>query len=223
MLRVRPVRVAQVAQAIFVLIAALAVYSFVTAARDGERRRLCSTLCLLRPDYADINRTAPDFTLQSLDGRSVRLSDFRGKTVVLNFWTKTCRPCLEEMPSLGDFARRLGKKSDVVVVTISTDDTVDDVRDTLRSVLGDEVPFMTLVDPDAKVVTERYGTKLYPETWFIDQRGVIRARFDGPRDWTSPVALELATSLDDQLACPIQADQGRLHGEGSELCDELGG
>src|SRR5436189_3950689 len=59
-------QLAQLTQAAFILAAALAVYAFITAARDGERRRLCAPLCHLRPNYAARNRTAPDFERPSI-------------------------------------------------------------------------------------------------------------------------------------------------------------
>src|SRR5688572_30789666 len=105
----------QLAQLGFTLVAAAGVYSFVTSAQDGERRRLCTPACALRPDYANANRTAPDFDLPTLDGTNKKLSDYRGKVVILNFWTTTCKPCLEEMPSLADFARVLSKEKDMVL------------------------------------------------------------------------------------------------------------
>ena len=90
----------QVAQLGVIIFAAMGVYGFVAAARDGEVRRDCSALCALKPAYAARNRTAPDFELPALSGGKRRLSSYRGKSVILNFWTKNCRPCLEEMPSL---------------------------------------------------------------------------------------------------------------------------
>src|SRR5882672_6172552 len=141
-------QLAQLGQAAFVLIAAVAVYSFVAAARDGERRRVCAPLCHLRPNYAARNRTAPDFELPSLRQGKIRLSSYRGKTVLLNFWTKNCRPCLEEMPSLADLASSLKEDPAVVILTVSTDESLEDVRSTLTSVLGTEPAFVTAVDPE---------------------------------------------------------------------------
>ena len=83
----------QIAQIVVIVLAFFGVYGFVATARDGETRRACTALCALHPDYAARNRTAPDFELPDLDGRPVRLAGFRGKTVILHFWTKTCRPC----------------------------------------------------------------------------------------------------------------------------------
>src|SRR5258708_37884 len=171
----------------FIGCAALGVYGFVTAAKDGETRRSCTSLCALRPEYAARNRLAPDFELPSMSGRKVRLSSYRGKVVILNFWTKTCRPCLEEMPSIADLAKALKAHPNVALVTITTDENASDARDTLKSVLGGgDAPFEVLIDAESSVVGEKYGTKLFPETWFIDQQGVIRARFDGGRSADPP-------------------------------------
>src|SRR6218665_2158083 len=94
-----------IAQIGFVAVAAVAVYSFVTVAKEGELRRRCAPLCLLRPEYAGAAKRAPDFELADMSGAKVKLSQYRGKVVVLNFWTKTCGPCLEEMPEIADLAK----------------------------------------------------------------------------------------------------------------------
>jgi peroxiredoxin len=213
----------QLAQAAFILVAAFAVYSFVSTARDGERRRECGPLCHLQPNYAGENRLAPDFELPNLRSGKTRLSDFRGKVVILNFWTKNCRPCLEEMPSIGELAQQLRGEPNIVVVTVSTDESVQDVRDTLHSVLGGDPPFVAAVDPESSVVAGKYGTKLYPETWLIDPRGVIRARFDGARDWTSSMVLDLAKSLRDPLTCSVEFENGRTIGDEASVCEDIAG
>jgi peroxiredoxin len=215
-------RLAQLAQAAFLLVTAIAVYSFVATARQGERLRVCTPLCHLKPDYAARNRTAPDFTLDSLSHGKVTLSALRGKVVVLNFWTKNCRPCLEEMPALAEFTASLRGQSDVVVLTVSTDESLDDVRSTLRSVLGNTpIPFIAAVDPESKVVGDRYGTKLYPETWVVDTQGVIRARFDGPRDWASPLVRQLVTDLTDPASCSVEFEKGHAVGDEASTCEDI--
>jgi peroxiredoxin len=217
------VNLSALAQAAVIALGASFVYSFVSAARDGEQRRVCATLCHLSPEYSARNRLAPDFELRGLDGQTVQLSDYRGKTVVLNFWTKTCRPCLEEMPSLAELARVLRVRGSAVVVTVTTDESADDARATLASVLGGQAPFTTLVDADSVIVAGKYGTKLFPETWIIDPNGVIRARFDGPRDWSSPLAVELAESFRSPVTCSIEFDTGGPSGDGSATCDRITG
>jgi peroxiredoxin len=216
------VKPAQVAQLVVVAVAAFGVYSFARTARDGEARRVCTPLCALGPNYAGRNRQAPDFELPSLTGEKVRLSSYRGKVVILNFWTKTCRPCLEEMPSLAELGKVVAAHPELALVTISTDDGADDVRGTLQSVLGtDKPPFVVLIDEDAKVVADQYGTKLYPETWFIDPKGVIRARVDGARNWDGSIPVGFAKSLADPYSCEIAFTRGRPTGELAPLCSEL--
>jgi peroxiredoxin len=194
------------AQSGFIALSAVAVYSFVTAAKEGEQRRLCTAVCSMNPDYAGRNRLAPDFELPSLDGRMVRLSDYRGKVVILNFWTKTCTPCLREMPSLNQLARVLEGYPDIKMLTITTDESAADAASTLKSVLSEAPAFPTLVDAESKVVLGGYGTSLYPETWIIDPQGVIRARIDGPRDWHEQAALtiDLARSISGPLSCEVE-------------------
>jgi peroxiredoxin len=216
-------RAAQVLQFGFVVLAGLAMYSFVNAMRDGERRRSCTPICVLRPEYAGFDRRAPDFELPTTDGGKFRLSDHRGQVVILNFWTKTCRPCLEEMPTLAEFGEILtGRNKNVLLVTVNTDESVADASDTLRSVLqGKQAPFITAVDSENAIVREKFGTKLYPETWYIDPEGVIRARFDGPRDWSNALYLELAEGLLKGGLCPAALDDGKLNGDTASLCADL--
>ena len=64
------------------------------------------------------------------------------------------------------------------------------MRDTLKVTLNGDPPFPVLFDPDSKVVLDQYGTKLFPETWIIDPKGVIRARLDGAKDWKSSLVME---------------------------------
>lgn len=215
-------KLAQLAQVLVVVVAAFAVFTFVRTAMDGESRRVCAPLCALSPNYANANRLAPDFELEKLSGGKGRLSDYRGKAVILNFWTKDCRPCLEEMPSLAELGRILKQNRSVRLVTITTDDTREDVRATLASILGGEPPFDVLIDPEAQVVADKFGTKLYPETWFIDPKGVIRARVDGARDWSSSNAIDFAGSLLEPLSCAIEFRRSRPTAGPVALCGDFG-
>ena len=72
-----------------------------------------------------------------------------------------------------------------------------------------------------KQAAERYGTKLYPETWFIDKRGVIRARFDGGREWMKPLHLEFARSLRGPITCQIPFDNQNPDGPLAGLCADV--
>ncbi|MEY4511790.1 MAG: hypothetical protein RLZZ450_3912 [Pseudomonadota bacterium] len=147
------------------------------AFREGE---------LPKSHYYGNDRLAPDFTLRDKDGKEWRLKDHRGKTVVLNFWTVTCQPCVEEMPSFEQLALIAKERGDLEVVTISTDKGWSDVA----ALFKPSSQLKVLFDPDKSVVRGKFGTRLYPETWVIDPDGIIRLRIDGGRDWSAPIALE---------------------------------
>jgi peroxiredoxin len=210
-----------VAQVVFVAVAALFVYGFVSVSKEGETRRVCSAPCYLRPDYLGADRRAPNFSLKDIHGAPVSLESYRGRVVVLNFWTKTCGPCLEEMPELAELTKILRDRSDVVVLAVSIDEGPDDVKPTLQTVLREEPPFDVLFDPDSNVVAGRYGTRLFPETWFVDKRGVIRARFDGAREWTNPLVVNFIDELRAGDYCDVKID-GHPAG-GNPVCTEVTG
>ncbi len=212
-----------IAQIAFVVVAALFVYGFVAVTKEGETRRVCNAPCFLHPDYMSADRLAPDFALKDLSGATVTLESLRGKVVLLNFWTKTCGPCLEEMPELAELAKIVRDRPDVVVVTVSVDEGPDDVRPTLKTVLREEPPFQVLFDPGAEVVNGKFGTRLFPETWFIDKRGVIRARFDGAREWANPLVVDYIDALRRGDYCSVQIDGRSLRGKAAKLCDEMTG
>ncbi len=146
--------------------------------RDGE---------MASHHYYGNDKLAPDFELKDKHGKTWKLSEQRGKTVVLNFWTMTCKPCLEEMPALEQLAMVAAERDDLEIVAISTDKQWSDIT----SMFKPDSKLNVLLDPDKAVVREKFGTRLYPETWVIDKNGVIRVRIDGARDWSSPIALEM--------------------------------
>jgi peroxiredoxin len=210
-------------QMAFIALAAMAVYAFISMARDSETRRACVPICAMRPTYAGRNRTAPDFVLPDAEGKQVHLSQFRGKTVILNFWTTTCQPCLEEMPSLADFAKVVAKRDDVVVLTISTDLTKDVALQALHTLLREpKPPFSVLFDPESTVVHDKFGTELFPETWVIDPKGIVRARFDGARDWSNALVLDLIESFQRPVTCGLEFQAGKAVGAEASICEDSG-
>jgi hypothetical protein len=86
---------------------------------------------------------------------------------------------------------------------------------------GRQVP--VLFHPDATIVGKKYGTHIFPETWIIDKRGVVRARFDGARDWSSSAIIQLIEQIRAGGYCPIEFDEGKPRGEGARTCEALTG
>jgi peroxiredoxin len=128
---------------------------------------------------------APDFTLQDQDGKPWRLRDHRGKLIVMNFWTVTCQPCVQEMPSLITLSQIAKGRADIEVVTVSTDHDWNAVA----AIFPPNSRIKVLFDPERKVVRDKYGTRLFPETWIIDAGGVIRMRIDSPREWSAALTI----------------------------------
>lgn len=139
------------------------------------------------PHYLGASLLAPDFTLPAQSGGEWKLSDHRGKVVVMNFWTVTCRPCIQEMPTIELLAELVEPWGDVEVVAVSTDQSWAEVE----TIIPRTTRITSLLDSDRAVVNGMFGTKLFPETWIIDADGVIRFRYDGALDWSDPVALDL--------------------------------
>ncbi len=131
---------------------------------------------------------APDFTVQDAD-RKVSLHDLRGKIVVLNFWATWCPPCVEEMPSLVKMQDEL--KSRVVVLAVSVD---EDERSYHSFLKKNNVDLLTVRDPQQKS-NELYGTFKFPETYIIDEKGVLRRKFIGPVDWTRADVVDYLNKL----------------------------
>lgn len=139
------------------------------------------------PHYLGNSLRSPDFALPDREGNEWKLSEYRGKVVVMNFWTITCQPCVQEMPTIETLAAITRGWGDVEVVAVSTDEGWEQVR----SLVGPDSRITHLFDPERTVVSNKFGTKLFPETWIIDRRGVVRFRYDGALDWSDPVVLDL--------------------------------
>jgi peroxiredoxin len=177
----------------FALVAVVVVVVFARAVRDGEKRRSPETLvALLQPSYTGNDRLAPDFELADRTGRRYRLSSFRGKTVVLHFWSRTCPPCIDEIQrSIPVFEELAADRTDVVLLLV----TVDSGWNAVAPIVPNGFRAPILFDPQRRVVAARYGTRLFPETWVIDSEGVVRARFDHVIDWSSTLWLDYLTAL----------------------------
>lgn len=121
---------------------------------------------------------APDFTLQSTDGKTVRLSDYLGKSVVLiDFWSTTCQPCMAEMPHLVDlYKSRKAKGFVLLAVSLDGPESLGDVN---RVVHDKEMIFPVLLDQET-TVTARYNPKReLPFSVIIDKTGNIVYRRAG--------------------------------------------
>jgi cytochrome c biogenesis protein CcmG, thiol:disulfide interchange protein DsbE len=144
--------------------------------------------CERGPSPRMVGSAAPDFTVKDSD-RTIALHDYRGKIVVLNFWSAHCAPCIAEMPSLVQLQKRMGDK--ITVVGVAVDTTNDDYHAFLRN---HGIDFLTVLDA-AKDSYNLYGATGYPETTIIDRNGKVRRKFVVAVDWTSPEIIEYLNRL----------------------------
>jgi cytochrome c biogenesis protein CcmG/thiol:disulfide interchange protein DsbE len=128
-----------------------------------------------------VGMTAPDFSLPDLEGKTRQLSDYRGKVVFLNFWATWCKPCKEEMPSMQLMWENF-KSEDFVILAVSMD-RVTTKKDIPPFVENMKLTFPILTDSWGQT-DKRYKLMGVPETYIIDQDGILRETIIGPRDWT---------------------------------------
>lgn len=113
--------------------------------------------------------------LLDLEGRPVRLEDYRGKVVFINFWATWCPPCKREMPDIELIRKRYGDKVAVLAVNATDQDNEGAVR---RFVKEYGLTFRVPLDRTGEA-TEAYQVVFFPTSFFIDGRGIIRAKFEG--------------------------------------------
>jgi len=134
---------------------------------------------------------APNFQLQDINGKTVSLSDYRGKVVLVNFWATWCPPCRAEMPAM----QRLNDKMaglDFVMLAVNVE---PDGEHTVPSFLqGKSYTFPILLDLGAKA-QNRYGVFRFPETFIIGKDGVILNHILGAREWDDSSTVDYLSFL----------------------------
>ncbi|ASV69769.1 TlpA disulfide reductase family protein [Cytobacillus sp. FSL W7-1323] len=118
-----------------------------------------------------IGTKAPEFKLQTIEGKNVSLTEFRGKKVMLNFWATWCAPCKQEMRDFQSFYQNK-KDTNIEIIAINID-TKSNVSKYVER-LG--ITFPVLLDENDQV-NEIYQVMVIPTTYFIDEKGVIRDKY----------------------------------------------
>lgn len=152
-----------------------------------------------------VGMVAPDFTLSTVDGRTVHLSDLRGKVVMLNFWATWCKPCRQEMPSMEEmyhgFKSVSGDRFDLIAVNENNMFYQGKVKPFLQK-FG--IDFTVPLDPMGKL-DHLYKITGVPETFVIDQKGIVAEHVIGPRDWRMKDSLVTVHGLLDHGPKPPSA------------------
>jgi thiol-disulfide isomerase/thioredoxin len=129
-------------------------------------------------------KEAPAFSLKSLDGRQISLSDFKGKPVLITFWATWCTACKEDIPLLEKFL--IGKNNQLVLLLIAIDG--ERKRAIQKIIDGNKISLPVLLLLKEKVM-DQYGVRGWvPQTFFIDQEGMLVGKSVGQRNWSSAEA-----------------------------------
>jgi len=121
---------------------------------------------------------APDFSLQSLDGRTVSLSDFHGQTVILNFWASWCPPCKEEMPAIENFYQN-NASSKITVLSVNLTSQDSGKQSLQQFVQNYSLSFPILLD-EKGAVGKLYQILTIPTSFIISPEGTIKEMIIGP-------------------------------------------
>jgi thiol-disulfide isomerase/thioredoxin len=152
--------------------------------RAGMLRVLAVLMLLVAAPAAA--ETLPPFSFADAQGRSLTLSDFAGRVVLLDFWASWCAPCVAEIPAL-DRLQRKYRAQGLAVVAVSIDKAGLPKVQLFRKLHG-VTDLDTYLD-DERIAAEAIGLRHIPASFLIGREGQILARFDGPHDWEADAAL----------------------------------
>ena len=144
------------------------------------------------PGVLNIGQQAPDFAIKGDDGREIKLSDYRGKLVFLNFWATWCLPCVEEMPEM-ETMKNTFKDRKFQMLAISVDTNWEAVKQFYQE---HKLTIPAYLDP-GRQLSARYKVFKYPETFLIDGNGYI-LKHTWVEHWANPRVMATVESLIQQ-------------------------
>ena len=186
--------------ALMVILCFVLIY-FITPARDNSVALAQAAPVVSQADVGAAFRRAgisvveprrdpADFSLTVLSGGSARLSDYKGKVVILNFWATWCPPCVSEMPSMENLYKQYKDKG-VEILAVDLRENVNTVRQFINN---NGYTFPVLLDRDGRV-GGLYGVEAIPTTYIIDREGKIAGRIVGSIYWDTPQVIAAIETL----------------------------
>ena len=160
-----------------ILIVVLLVAVLVAGARLVVRRQAAENVETTVQVTETAQNLAPDFTIYDIDGNTYRLSDFRGKPVILNFWASWCGPCKAEMPDFEEAYRTYGEEIAFLIVNLT--DGSSETVETASAYIADQGYTFPVYYDVAMEGAIGYSIYAIPVTYFIDAEGAVRAANEG--------------------------------------------
>jgi peroxiredoxin len=151
---------------------------------------LSGWLVLLPAMAAVTGSAAPDFTLKSASGENLKLSEYRGEVVLINFWASWCGPCRQEMPALDELHNRY-RALGFTVLGVNVEEDSRKAREVLKDL---QVSFPVLLD-DRSTVSRLYDIVAMPSTVLVDRNGDIRYLHKGYQPGLEDVYLQQVREL----------------------------
>jgi len=158
-----------------------------TVHADWQQPELSSNLTPLRTPIP-----SADFELLNMDEEKVKLSDYRGKVVLLNFWATWCPPCIREMPSM-ELLHQQVDADDFKVIAVNQMEDIDQVFAFTGQLEVD--PTFTIVFDTTSEVSLAYAVRGLPTTYLLDKEGNIRYRAVGGREFNHPEVVKIINQL----------------------------
>ena len=154
-----------------------------------------SSFKLVGQSRIKVGSPAPNFTFPDLTGKTVSLSDYRGRLVFLNIWATWCPPCVDEMPSMEKLYNKF-KSDQFEILAVSVDGEGSKVVAPFMERLN--LTFPALLDKKGKI-KNIYGVTGIPESFIIGKNGIILKKVIGPIDWAKP---DVSRFFEDLLQTP---------------------
>ncbi len=138
-------------------------------------------------------QTMPDLTLVDADGKSQKLSSYKGQVVLVTFWAQWCAPCLVELPTFADLHQKYEQKGFKVLAVNVDEGTIgkDFARDLWKQ---KNFRYLSFFD-EAKAAAEEFGVEVLPANFVLDRKGLLAFSGFGANDWSTPETAEMIESL----------------------------
>lgn len=133
----------------------------------------------MEPEIQAVNVEVEDFQLNTIDHKQMKLSDFKGKKVLINFWTTWCPPCKEEMPHLNEYYKEFAKEHNVEILAINITDEEILVSDVEKFAQKNNIKFPILLDETGKVSID-FRVISIPTSFIVNEEGNIIEKVTGP-------------------------------------------